>query len=118
MTYNAEGFYLRRDEIYSPMASEFKKTSIDLANRLFVGVFVLSCFVACATTPSVRYFQALHELSIEALLRVKVMDYAQPQTWLIELPLEELLRIEAVRVPQYSLSTTELFSAKRDRRNA
>ena len=72
--------------------------------------FVLSGAVSASTSR----FPELHELTLEELLRVRVMDFFQHPSLLLELPLEELLNIRAVRVAQHCQPSADRPAAKRE----
>jgi len=69
--------------------------------------------LASAVSASVSRFPALHELTLEELLRIRVMDFFQHPSLLIELPLEELLSIQAVGSTQCCHPTTDGAVTKR-----
>ena len=74
--------------------------------------FVLSGTVSASTSR----FPELHELTLEELLRVRVVNFFQHPSLLIELPLEELLNIRAVRIAQHGQPFADRPTAKRERR--
>jgi hypothetical protein len=65
-----------------------------------------------AVSASASRYPQLHELTLDELLRIRVMDFFQQPSLLVELPLDELLTIQAVRSTRCR-ADTDGFSEKR-----
>lgn len=79
-----------------------------LTGAILIALLVLASAVGASAS---RYPQ-LHELTLDELLRIRVIDFFQQPSLLVELPLEELLTIQAVRSTR-GQADTDGFSGKR-----
>ena len=108
-----EGFSLRRVDPAQFTAMKLLRTlNTCFEKRLLGGILMVFIVLSGAVNASTSRFPELYELTLEELLRIRVMDFFQHPSLLIELPLEELLDIRAVRIAQDCKPATDRPAAE------
>jgi hypothetical protein len=112
ITYNAQGFpQARCSDLLTAMI--FFGTLNTCLKKPHTGAILIVFLVLAGTvSASASRYPQLHELTLDELLRIRVIDFFQQPSLLVELSLDELLTIQAVRSTRCQ-ADTDGFSGTR-----